>query len=121
VGLFGRRDYALRGYEEGLPQLRGRNTQLLSAEWRFPGGRPERGWMVPPVGLMQWSGVLFAETGTAYDSGIAKKYYSSVGAEFVADLNLFYLVPVKARLGIASGLDDTIGDNRLYLSLGSSF
>ncbi len=119
--LFGRRGYALRGYAEGLPQLRGQNAQLLSAEWRFPGQRIERGIMVPPVGIMQWHGALFAETGAAFDGSVPQRYYSSAGVEISADLNLFYLVPIRARLGVAHGFDDALGDTRVYLSLGSSF
>ena len=120
-GLFGRRRYALRGYAEGLPQLRGKRARILSAEWRFPGQRIERGVMAPPVGIMQWSGALFAETGAAYDGAKPDAYYSSAGLELTADLNLFYLVPLRARLGIARGFDEAIGDTRAYLSLGSSF
>ena len=120
-GLFGRRRYALRGYAEGLPQLRGKRARILSAEWRFPGQRIERGVMAPPVGIMQWSGALFAETGAAYDGDKPDTYYSSAGLELTADLNLFYLVPLRARLGIARGFDEAIGETRAYLSLGSSF
>ena len=121
VALFGRREYPLRGYPSGLPQLRGQNAQLLSAEWRFPGQRIERGTMTPPVAIMQWSGNLFLESGAAYNGSRPNTYYSSAGLEFTADLNLFYLVPVRARLGFAHGFDDVLGDNRAYLSLGSSF
>ena len=119
--LFGRRSYALRGYEEGLPQLRGQRAQLFSAEWRFPGQRIERGITAPPIGIMQWSGSLFAETGAAYEGSSVDQYYSSAGVELTADLNLFYLLPVRARLGVAHGFDQDIGDTRAYLSLGSSF
>ena len=121
VGLFDRRDYALRGYEDGLPQLRGRRAQTLSLEWRFPGQRIERGIMVPPIGIMQWSGSVFAETGAAYNGNTPNQYFSSAGLELTADLNIAYLVPVRARFGFAHGFDELIGDTRIYLSLGSSF
>lgn len=121
TAVFGRRDYALRGYAEGLPQLRGQRAQLLSVEWRFPGQRIERGAMAPPVGIMQWSGGAFIETGAAYDTSSPDKYFSSAGLELTADLNLFYLAPFRARLGLAHGFDSTIGETRAYFSLGSSF
>jgi hypothetical protein len=121
AGLIGRRSYPLRGYAEGLPQLRGQRARTLSAEWRFPGQRIERGIMVPPLAIMQWSGAVFAETGAAYNGSSPDRYYSSAGLELTADLNLFYLVPVRARLGIAQGFDQAIGETRVYLSLGSSF
>ena len=118
--VFARRDYALRGYAEGLPQLRGRRAQLLSAEYRFPIQRVERGIMAPPIGLMQWYGDLFVDTGAAYNGDKPQNYYTGAGLELNADLNLFYMVPVKVRLGYAHGFD-AIGDNRVYLKAGASF
>ncbi len=118
--VFAQREYALRGYSEGLPQLRGRRAQLLSAEYRFPIQRVERGIMVPPVGLMQWYGSVFVDSGAAYDGSRPDKYYTGAGVEFNADLNLFYLLPLTARVGYAHGFD-SIGDDRAYLSIGGSF
>ena len=121
TSVFAVREYALRGYDEGLPQLRGRRAQIISAEWRFPIERVERGIMAPPVGLMQWSGAVFVDSGAAYNLDSADKYYTGAGVEINADLNLFYLVPVRARLGYAHGFDEVIGDDRVYLSVGASF
>ncbi|MFW2372251.1 MAG: hypothetical protein ACN4GM_03955 [Gammaproteobacteria bacterium] len=120
--VFGRREYSLRGYAEGHAELRGNNMQLASLEWRFPVNRPERGIMAPPIGLMQMSGTLFAETGGVWDEASQPQtYYDSVGAELHADVNLFYGITTKMRLGYAKGLDEDIGDERFYFSLGASF
>ncbi|MDH5765537.1 MAG: hypothetical protein OEZ38_05920 [Gammaproteobacteria bacterium] len=120
--LFGDRDYMLRGYAEGLPQLAGRRMKLGSMEYRFPLGLVERGFMTPPVGLIQWSGSVFMETGAAWDIGqTPDTYYSSVGIELHADVNLFYRLNTHMRLGYASGLDDILGEDRVYFSLGGSF
>ncbi len=119
-GVFNRRNYALRGYKEGLPQLRGRRAQLLSGEWRFPLQRLESGLMTPPVAIMQWFATLFAEIGSAYQSS-PESYYSSAGLEITADINLFYNLTLRTRLGYAHGFDSDIGDNRVYLKVGSSF
>jgi len=119
--LFDKREYALRGYAEGLPQLAGRRMQLLSLEWRFPSSLIERGFMSPPVGIIQWSGSVFAETGAAYNNASPEQYYSSVGAELQADINLFYGITSRMRLGLASGLDGVIGEERIYFILGTSF
>jgi len=118
--VFNQRSYALRGYKEGLPQLRGRRAQLLSGEWRFPLQRTERGIMTPPIGLMQWFGSVFAETGSAYQSSPGK-YYSSLGIEVDADLNIFYGATLRTSLGYAHGFDGDIGDDQIYLRVGSSF
>ncbi len=118
--LFNKRDYALRGYAEGLPQLAGRRMQLATLEWRFPGSLIERGFMSPPLGIIQWSGALFAETGAAYEES-ADGYYSSVGFELQAEVNLFYGLTSRMRLGFANGLDSDIGEPRMYFSLGATF
>jgi len=118
--VFNARNYALRGYAEGEPALVGRRVQILSAEWRFPFQRPEDGVMLPPVGIMQWFGGIFAETGTAYQSSPGT-YYSSTGFEISADINIFYLLVLRTRLGYAHGFDKDIGENRVYLKIGSSF
>lgn len=120
--VFGRRDYNLRGYQDGLPQLSGRRMQLASLEWRFPIRLVERGLMAPPVGLLQWSGTVFAETGAAWNQGSSPdKFYSSTGVELNNEVNLFYGLNVNLRLGYAKGLDKNLGEDRIYLSLGSSF
>jgi len=119
--LFDKRDYALRGYAEGLPQLSGNKMQLASLEWRFPGSLIERGLMSPPVGIIQWSGSVFVEAGAAYNSSSPNQYYSSAGAELQADINLFYGLTSRMRLGFANGFDSEIGEGRVYFSLGSSF
>ncbi|MCW9014904.1 MAG: hypothetical protein OQL06_14125 [Gammaproteobacteria bacterium] len=120
--VFGERDYALRGYPEGLQDLRGRRMQLGSIEWRFPFGLVENGWMAPPIGLIQWSGSLFMDSGATWNDGSSpEKYYTSAGFEIHGDVNLFYSLTTRMRLGVATGLDDTLGDDRVYFSLGASF
>ena len=118
--VFNQRSYALRGYKEGQPQLRGRRAQVLTGEWRFPLQRLETGIMVPPIGIMQWFGNVFAEVGAAYRDS-PETYYSSAGLEITADLSLFYNAVLRTRIGYAHGFDDVIGDDRVYLKIGSSF
>jgi hypothetical protein len=121
TAVFNERDYALRGYKEGLPQLRGRRAQLLSGEWRFPFQRIEKGVMTPPVGVIQWFGAIFAETGSAYQDNKPDTYYTGAGFEVIADINIFYNVTFRTRLGYAHGFDNEIGDDRVYLKIGNSF
>lgn len=124
AGIFNRRGYGLRGYPDGRQELRGRKMELGTAEYRFPLGRVERSAMAPPVGLRQWSGAVFAEAGRAWDetSG-SRDWRRSIGLEAVLDLNLGYqLLPVRARLGVARGLDDEAGGGtEAYLGLGAAF
>ena len=118
--VFDVRSYALRGYKEGWPQLIGRRVQLFSGEWRFPLERIEKGFMTPPAGIMQWFGAIFVETGSAYRDS-PDSYYTSAGLELTADINLFYSLTLRTRLGYAHGFDREIGEDRVYLKIGSSF
>ncbi|HFC53670.1 MAG TPA: hypothetical protein ENJ43_04485 [Gammaproteobacteria bacterium] len=115
------RDFALRGYPVGLAQLQGRRMQLASLEWRFPLGLIERGWMAPPLGLQQLSGRLFVDSGAAWQRGNSPDaWFTGAGAELLSDVNLFYFLDLRLRIGYAHGFDAGGGD-RLYIALGSSF
>ena len=120
--VLGRREFPLRGYATGWPQLRGRRMELASIEYRFPIGLVERGLMAPPVGVIQWSGNLFTDIGATWDQGSSPDdYYTGIGIEVDAELSLFYGLNLQARFGLASGQDEQIGDERAYFSIGASF
>jgi hypothetical protein len=120
--LFNKRDYTLRGYSEGLGQLIGKNMRLFSLEYRFPISRIEHGWMTPPFGFNQIHGTLFYDAGGVWTTGTGPdKYYAGAGVELNADLDIFYNIRVRTSLGFAKGLDDTIGEKKVYLRIGSEF
>ncbi|MBF0239432.1 MAG: PD40 domain-containing protein [SAR324 cluster bacterium] len=119
--FFGVRDYALRGYPEGLPDLRGRFLTLFSTEWRFPIARVERHLMTPPVGIHQLYGALFAENGDAGNqSEDAQKPHRSAGMEISFELLVGYSNALVIRTGVAQGLDEG-GIYEGYISTNTSF
>ncbi|MDQ7003997.1 MAG: hypothetical protein Q9N67_03345 [Ghiorsea sp.] len=113
------RVYSLRGYADAA--LSGSALALASLEYRFPIARIERGWMTPPMGIHQLFGQVFADAGRAGNDLNTATTYTGIGAELGGDFILFYNLPVRAQLGIAKGLDDTLGGNQFYFRLGSSF
>lgn len=119
---FDKRNYALRGYPEGLPILRGTDLLLTELEWRFPLTSIERGLMAPlPIGINRIHGNLFFSAGNAISADADSRYLRrSVGAELNLEVIAFYLAPLKLRLGSAHGLDQD-GEAQVYLSLGGSF
>jgi len=120
--LFNKRHYSLRGYSEGYAQLVGRNMRLISAEYRFPIDRVEYGWMAPPIGINQFYGTLFYDAGGVWNTGSGPDhYYTGAGFELNADLDVFYNVRLHTTLGFARGFDDTLGENKVYLRVGSQF
>ena len=120
--LFNVRDYSLRGYNQGNPQLTGINMQLYSAEYRFPIARTEYGWMTPPVGVNQIHGTVFYDIGGVWNTGAGPLHnYAGAGFELDVDTDLFYNVPVNTALGFAKGFDKNIGENVVYVRIGAQF
>ena len=118
---FNARDYALRGYPEGLAALEGRRMRLGTLEWRFPVRRIERGIMTPPLAIHQVFGSVFVEAGSVWTEGRAPDdYRTGAGFEAQADVALFYSMRFTLRLGFAHGFDAG-GENAAYLRIGASF
>jgi hypothetical protein len=120
--LFNQRRFSLRGYPEGLIDLRGDRVELYAAEWRFPIHRFERGFMSPPLGIHQLHGAVFANAGEAwYDAGAPKQSMRrGIGTELHADAVLGYWIVLDVRLGYAHGLDEG-GEDQVYLSVGAAY
>lgn len=121
---FNRREYSLRGYDEGRSELSGEDMQLVTVEYRFPIWRLERVAMTPPLGLQNLSGAVFVDRGAAWDSSSSnsqKKYYTGTGVELYADTIFGYNTVVRITLGYAHGTDSLIGKDQYYLRLGASF
>jgi hypothetical protein len=119
---FNRRKYNLRGYSNGLNSLIGNNINVISAEYRFPVVKLERSYMTPPVGVHEFYGALFYDTGAAWDdTTVNEKYYSGAGVELTVASNFFFHNRLNIVLGYAHGFDDVIGDNKTYLRLDASY
>ena len=120
---FNQRAYALRGYPTGLSILEGRRMQTASLEYRVPIFRTQRGITVPPIGLHQLHAAFFADTGGTWedDENRPEKYYTGVGVELNTDIVFGYNFLLPLRIGFATGLDDVIGENQIYLQAGATY
>lgn len=115
--LFDRRDFAFPGYPSGLAQLTGRRMRFGSLSWRIPIARPESAFYAVPFGAHQFSLRLYYAAGGAWDTGgRPARYARSAGAEWVSDLNAFYLFNLRLVVGAAHGFDAG-GENQLYARL----
>ena len=115
------RDLALRGYDNGIPELTGKRARIGGVEWRLPLTDLDRHLMTPPIGLNRLSAALFYEAGAAWtDASSPERYYRSAGIELLAELKLGYRLGLLVRAGFARGLDEPGGDEA-YLRLGRSF
>ncbi len=120
---FNRRNYNLRGYSNGIRALTGNNMNVLATEYRFPIFKLERSYMVPPVGLHELYAAVFYDYGGAWNNNLSSpdKYYSGTGVELTAVSSFFFNYRLNIVLGLSSGLDATIGEDKVYLRLGASF
>ena len=114
------REFPLRGYSSGEPVLTGHRARLGSVEWRVPLSDVDRHFMSPPVGLNRVSMNLFFDIGAAWDKGESPDYHRGVGLELLSEVRFGYLFGVRARAGVARGLDGP-GETKWYLRVGRSF
>jgi hypothetical protein len=114
------RDFALRGYTTGTPELMGHRARVAIVEWRTPLRDIDRHLVVPPLGINRVSLNLFTDIGAAWEHGGAPDYHRGIGAELMSEPRFGYVFGLQARLGIARGLDQT-GSTKIYLRVGRSF
>jgi Tol biopolymer transport system component len=120
--IFNKRDYALRGYKEGISQLIGRRMSLAELEWRFPIAMIERGFMSPPVGIHNIHGKVFYNVGDAWQDEFASSdLLQGAGVEFNTEIVIGYMLLLDLRVGYAHGFDETLGVDQVYVSVGGTF
>jgi outer membrane protein assembly factor BamA len=118
--VLNQRDFALRCYTTGTPELIGHRARLATLEWRTPLADIDRHLIVPPVGINRVALNVFFDAGAAWDQGTAPHYHRGVGAELMTEPRIGYLFGLQARIGAAKGLDAT-GSTKIYLRAGRAF
>ncbi|MBZ2187561.1 hypothetical protein K8B33_00485 [Alcanivorax sp. JB21] len=122
LSVFGRDRYLLRGYPDN--EIFGRRAALGSVEWRFPLARIQRNAQTWPLGVRDLHGALFSDTGAVWNDTPGPRddtAFTSVGGEITTELVLGYNLILPLRLGVAHGLDNTLGETRGYIALGAAF
>jgi hypothetical protein len=114
------RDFALRGYTPGTPELIGHRARVATIEWRTPLRDIDRHLVVPPLGINRVALNLFLDIGAAWEREQAPQYHRGIGAELMSEPRLGYLFGLQARVGMARGLDQG-GSTKIYLRVGRAF
>jgi len=117
--LFGRDQWALRGYKDNVQQ--GNRIQTNSLEYRFPLLNIERGWNLLPIGLGGINANIFADHGAAWQEGGRSHYLTSAGMELMTEVVVMYGFALPVRLGYAYGFDKDEGGDRTYLQVNYQF
>jgi hypothetical protein len=118
--ILNEREFALRGYTSGTPELAGHRARVTSLEWRVPLRDVDRHLVVPPLGINRVALNVFLDVGAAWEHGQTPDYHRGIGAELMSEPRLGYVFGLQARIGVARGLDQT-GSTKVYLRVGRSF
>ena len=118
--ILNQREFALRGYTSGNPDLTGHRARIGTLEWRVPLKDVDRHAMVPPLGLNRMAMNLLFDVGDAWPRGAEPDYRRGVGIELMSEVRFGYLLGADLRLGLAKGLDER-GKTTAYLRAGRSF
>lgn len=108
----------LRGYPAN--SFVGDSYQIVSAEYRAPLLRIERGYQTFPAYFRQLWGAAFVDAGNAYQGRFKfsdVKY--DVGAELNLGVNLVYYLETQIKLGYAHGFSAPGGDQWYFLAAAS--
>jgi hypothetical protein len=110
LSLFGRDDYALRGYTSSVQGGNNANVNRINFnQWL---GRIDKGWGIWPVAIGDYSADLYVDYGSAWQSGNSPDYLTGVGVSFNIEVLAFYNLMMPIQISFAHGLDDELGKDR---------
>ncbi|MFT7410911.1 MAG: hypothetical protein ACI9EX_001514 [Oleispira sp.] len=115
INLFGRDDFALRGYVSSVQGGNNMNVNRLNFnQWL---GRVDKGWGIWPIAVGDYSANVYVDYGSAWQSGESPNYLTGVGIDFNIEVLAFYNLMMPVRLSFAHGLDDEVGENRASIGI----
>lgn len=115
LSLFGRDDFALRGYASSVQGGNNMNVNRLNFnQWL---GRVDKGWGIWPIAVGDYSANFYVDYGSAWQSGESPDYLTGVGIDFNIEVLAVYNLLMPIRLSIARGLDDEVGKNRASIGV----
>jgi hypothetical protein len=113
----------MRGFDEG--DVAGRRAAVVNLDYRFPLLDVQRGVGTLPFFLQQVHGAVFADVGSAWDSGFdSSDLRRSFGAELSFDAVLGYSLPIVLTTGGAWRHDPVLSDNAgwaAFVRIGRAF
>lgn len=117
ITRLGEREFVLHGYSKN-EALVGKSFLRSTLAWHFPLLDIYNGLTVPPVGLGRLQGNVYVESGDAWDNKSDRRFYQSVGAEIQVEFLIGYdTLSLPVSFGVASGLDEQLGEDVFYLGI----
>lgn len=115
LSLFGRDDFALRGYPSLVQGGNRVNVNRVNfSQWL---GRIDKGWGIWPIGAGDISTDLYVDYGGAWHDGDNEKYLTGVGIDINIEVLAFYNLMMPIRLSYAKGLDKELGEERFNMGI----
>lgn len=113
--LFGRGDFALRGYESSVMSGQYFNINRISyTQWL---ARIEKGFYNWPIAIGDISAKVFGDYGSAWNDSNDAEYLTGVGLEMNVEVMLFYNMLLPVSVSYAHGTDSELGDDRFALGI----
>jgi len=108
--LFGRDDFALRGYSSSTMVGQFYNVNRLNyTQWL---ARIEEGWKNYPLALGDISSKLFIDYGSAWQTSESADYLTGAGIEVNVEVLFFYNLLLPVSMTYAHGFDGKLGEDR---------
>lgn len=113
--LFGRDDFALRGYASST--LGGRYYNINRVNFTQWLARIEQGWQNYPIAIGDISAKVFMDYGSAWQESTSAEYLTGAGIEIDVEVLAFYKLLVPVSLTYAHGFDGELGEDRFTLGV----
>jgi hypothetical protein len=115
LSLFGRDDFALRGYPSSTQRGNLVNVNRLNYnQWL---ARIDKGWGIWPIAAGDLSADLYVDYGSAWNDGDQEKYLTAVGVDLNIEVLAFYNLMMPIRISYAKGLDKELGEERFSMGI----
>ena len=115
LSLFGRDDFALRGYASSVQGGHNMNVNRINFnQWL---ARIDKGWGIWPIGAGDISANIYVDYGSAWQSGESPDYLTGIGIDLNIEVLALYNLMMPIRFSIARGLDDELGGNRASIGV----
>ena len=115
LSLFGRDDFALRGYAPSIQGGQYMNINRINySQWL---ARIDKGWGIWPIGAGDLSADIYVDYGSAWQTGGTAEYLTGVGIDINIEVLAFYNVMLPIRFSMARGLDKELGGNRAGIGI----
>ncbi|OUS40351.1 hypothetical protein A9R00_06530 [Oleispira antarctica] len=113
--LFGRDDFALRGYAPSSIGGQYYNVNRVNfTQWL---ARVEKGWKNYPLALGDISSKFFIDYGSAWQDSASAEYLAGAGIELNAEVLVFYNLLLPISFTYAHGFDEKLGQDRFTLGV----